>query len=434
MPAVAIIGAQWGDEGKGKVTDYLTAQADVVVRYQGGANAGHTVWIGEERFALHQVPTGLLRPGCLAVVGNGTVLEPERLVEELDDLVARGVDLSGLRISDRAHVVLPVHRLQDRLEEEARLETRIGTTGLGIGPAYVDKAARAGLRMGDLLAGDLEARLAPLLNRKRRQLEGTYGVDLKEAPELDPAAVASRLQRAARRLVPFITDTSAILYQAEREGRRILLEGAQGSLLDLDHGTYPFVTSSNATAGGSLTGSGLGPRAITRLLGVAKAYTTRVGEGPFPTELKDATGDWLRERGQEFGTTTGRPRRCGWLDLVVLRYAVQVNGLTDLVLTKLDALSGLERLKIGTRYRVDGRELERPPARTDQMARAEPIYEELPGWSEDLSRCRSFEELPRAARAYVERIEEAVGCPVSLISLGPERSQMLVRREDFWTA
>src|SRR5690554_1474588 len=239
MPAVAIIGAQWGDEGKGKVTDYLTAQADVVVRYQGGANAGHTVWIGEERFALHLAPTGLLRPGCLAVVGNGTVLEPERFVQELDELAARGVDLSGLRISDRAHVVLPVHRLQDRLEEEARLEARIGTTGLGIGPAYVDKAARAGLRMGDLLAGDLEARLAPLLNRKRQQLEGTYGVDLKEAPELDPAAVAGRLQTAARRLAPFITDTSAILYRAEREGRRILLEGAQGSLLDLDHGTYP---------------------------------------------------------------------------------------------------------------------------------------------------------------------------------------------------
>ncbi|BAS28999.1 adenylosuccinate synthase [Limnochorda pilosa] len=432
MPAVAIIGAQWGDEGKGKVTDHLTAQADVVVRYQGGANAGHTVWIGTERFALHMVPTGLLRPGCLAIVGNGTVLEPERLVRELDELEARGVDLSLLRISDRAHVVLPAHRLQDRLEEEARLEARIGTTGLGIGPAYVDKAARTGLRMGDLLAADLEARLTPILERKRRQLEAAYGFQATDAPELDPAAVAARFSAAAQRLAPFVTDTAAILHQAAAEGRRILLEGAQGTLLDLDHGTYPFVTSSSSSAGGSLTGSGLGPRAITRLIGVAKAYTTRVGEGPFPTELRDATGDWLRERGQEFGTTTGRPRRCGWLDLVAVRYSVQVNGLTDLALTKLDALSGLERLRVCTAYRVDSGLLDRPPARSDLMERAEPVYEEHPGWTEDLSKCRSFDQLPPAAQAYVQRIEAVAGCPVSLLSLGPERSQTVVRSTDLW--
>lgn len=434
MPAVAIIGVQWGDEGKGKVTDYLTAQADVVVRYQGGANAGHTVWIGSERYALHLVPTGILRPGCLAVIGNGTVVDPEKLAEELDGLEARGVDLSGLRISDRAHVVLPVHRLQDRLDEKARHEERIGTTGRGIGPAYVDKAARTGLRMGDLLAPDLEERLRVLLNRKRRQLEGAYRVRLDEAPELDARAVAARLTRAARRLGPAVTDTSAILFQASAEDRRILLEGAQGSLLDVDHGTYPYVTSSSATAGGSLTGSGLGPRSITRVLGVAKAYTTRVGEGPFPTELHDATGDWLRERGYEFGTTTGRPRRCGWLDLVAVRYAVQVNGLTDLALTKLDALSGLEELQIGVGYRLGDRVLDRVPARVDELEQAEPIYETLPGWSEDLSHCRSFEELPRAAQAYVARIEELAGCPVTLISVGPERSQIFLRGADLWEA
>ena len=434
MPAVAIVGAQWGDEGKGKVTDYLTAQADVVVRYQGGANAGHTVWIGQERYALHLVPTGILRPGCLAVIGNGTVIDPELLAEELDGLEARGVDLSGLRISDRAHVVLPVHRLQDRLEEEAR-QQRIGTTGRGIGPAYVDKIARTGLRIADLLASDLEERLRVLLNRKRQQLEGAYGIRLDDAPELDARAVAARLTRAIRRLSPAVTDTSAILFQASAQGRRILLEGAQGSLLDVDHGTYPYVTSSSATVGGGLTGSGLGPRAITRVLGVAKAYTTRVGEGPFPTELHGEQGDWLRERGHEFGTTTGRPRRCGWLDLVAVRYAVQVNGLTDLVLTKLDALSGLEELQLCVGYRLGDQVLNRPPARADELAQVEPIYETLPGWSEDLSGCRSFEELPEAAQTYVRRIEAVAGAPVSLISVGPERSQIFLRgTANLWEA
>ncbi|MBE3575027.1 MAG: adenylosuccinate synthase [Firmicutes bacterium] len=430
MPSLVIVGAQWGDEGKGKITDLWAESAQVVARYQGGSNAGHTVVAGGQTYKLHLVPAGILRPGVTAVIGNGVVVDPAFLLQEMETLAAQGVDLSGLRISDRAHVVMPYHILMDQLEEERRpAAERIGTTGRGIGPCYVDKAQRTGIRMGDLTdAGLLRKCLDLVMPLKNAELSQVYG-----HKPLDVEEVWRRFADYGRRLKPYVTDTGALLRQALRSGQRVLLEGANGALLDIDHGTYPFVTSSTPTAGGAASGSGIGPTDLDAVVGVAKAYTTRVGEGPFPTELKNSIGDRMRERGHEYGTTTGRPRRCGWFDAMVVRHAAQVNGMHGLALMHLDVLAGLDTVKICTGYRRRGELLPAFPASLDKLAECEPVYEELPGWTEDGLQVTAYGQLPAAVRGYVERISAVVGLPVVSVSVGPERSQTLVRT-DLWQA
>jgi adenylosuccinate synthase len=425
MTATAVIGAQWGDEGKGKITDMLAAESDVVARYGGGDNAGHTVVVRNDTFKLHLVPSGILYPHVICVLGGGMVVNPRRLLEEVDGLAARGVDVSASRflLSAQAHLILPYHIALDGAAEQSRGHSALGTTKRGIGPAYADKAARSGIRAGEMrdpLAFAEWVRAAVVT--KNEVLTRVYGQE-----PLSPEEVAGEYQEYAVRLAPYLADTSAFLIEALYAGKRLLCEGAQGTLLDLDHGTYPYVTSSYPTVGGALVGLGLGPQHLTRILGVTKAYQTRVGAGPFPTELHDADGDHLVEVGHEYGTTTGRRRRTGWLDAVALRYAVQVNGLSELALTKLDVLSGLDPLRIAVAYTCDGETLTRFPADATTLARCWPVYEEMPGWTEDLSAARDFENLPQAARGYVARIEELAGTPVTLISVGPERDQTLRR-------
>ena len=416
MSVVAVVGAQWGDEGKGKVVGYLARSARVVARYSGGANAGHTVVADGKTYRLHQVPTGILFPGTLAVVGNGAVVDPPLLLEELEELRRLGVATEGLRLSQRAHVVMPYHRLLDRLQEESRGPGRIGTTGLGIGPAYADKAGRDGIRLADLVEPRaLAQRLREVVPAKNRLLQALYG-----QPPLDVEGLVEEYARYGQALKPMVTDTVALLQQAIQQGQRVVLEGAQGTLLDVDQGSYPYVTSSGTTAAGAPAGLGIPPAAVTTVIGVAKAYTTRVGQGPFPTEQDNEVGEYLRRRGREYGTTTGRPRRCGWLDLVVVRWAARVNGMTSLALTLLDVLTGLQRVQLAVAYRCHGRTLTEPPPTLRDWACCEPVYETLPGWDQDLAACRRWEELPAAARAYVERVEELVGVPVHLISVGPE--------------
>ncbi|HEY8417758.1 MAG TPA: adenylosuccinate synthase [Limnochordales bacterium] len=428
MPGLAVVGAQWGDEGKGKIVDYLSAQADVVVRYAGGNNAGHTVVVGGKTVKLHLIPSGILYPEATCVIGNGVVIDPEVLVQELDALQAQGFRTARLCISERAHLIMPYHRDQDRLEEEARGNHRLGTTGRGVGPAYADKVAREGVRCADLLDEQwLKERLEAVVPRKSRLLQLLYG-----HPGYTVEEMLAYCRRFAPRLVPLLVDAGQLVQDALAAGRRVLYEGAQGTLLDVDHGTYPYVTASSPTAGGVFSGVGVGPRAVTSVLGVAKAYTTRVGMGPFPTEALDATGDWLRERGGEYGTTTGRPRRCGWLDAVQLRYAVRVNGITQLALTKLDVLSGLDTVRIAVAYELDGQPLAGMPAHLGQLSRARPIYEELPGWKEPLDGARSWDDLPGAARAFIERIEALTEVPVVCVSVGPGREQTLVKGSLNW--
>lgn len=416
MTALVVVGTQWGDEGKGKVVDLLARRADLVVRFQGGSNAGHTVVIGHQQFVLHQIPSGILRPGVRCALGNGMVVDPWSLLEEMDSLRRQGVELEGrLFISERAQVVLPVHRWIDR-----RVGGRIGTTGRGIGPCYVDKAGRRGLRMVDLMEPEVLAERLQLIAQ-----EGGFPEDL----EVEEAVRDQRL--VAERLRPFVADVSSLVNEELRAGGHVLFEGAQGALLDVDHGTYPFVTSSNTVAGAACTGCGVGPTRIDRVLGVAKAYTTRVGEGPFPTELHDEVGELLRRQGGEYGATTGRPRRCGWFDAVAVRYAARVNGLDGLVLTKLDVLDGLRSLRICVAYRHRGRIYHDFPASLQVLWECEPVYEELPGWPGSVRDARSFEELPPEARRYVERIEELVGLRVWIISLGDRREEALVRVDPF---
>ena len=424
MSITVLVGAQWGDEGKGKIIDVLTWDAAWVVRYQGGANAGHTVEIGADRYVLHLVPSGILRAGCRCVIGNGVVVDPLALVEELDMLARAGIEVRDrLFISDRAHLVLPQHRALDAGGEAARTEgERIGTTQRGIGPAYEEKAARTGLRMGALRRPDLEAFLRAQTARRNAALEA------RGLPASDAESTA-RLIEAGRRLAPFVVDTLPLLHEAVARGEAMLLEGAQGTMLDNDFGTYPFVTSSNATAGGAATGSGIPPHRIDRVIGVLKAYTTRVGEGPFPTERTDAVGERLRAAGREFGATTGRPRRCGWLDLVVARHAARINGVDAWALTKLDVLDGVDPLRICTAYRVGGATLDRVPSDVDELAGVEPVYEELPGWKGSVREATGYGALPPQARAYVERIESETGVPVGLLSVGPERDRTFARRE-----
>lgn len=428
MSGLAIVGAQWGDEGKGKIVDYLAAEAAVVVRYSGGNNAGHTVVVDERTVRLHLVPSGILYPNVTCVIGNGVVLDPEVLADELDRLAEQGVSTDHLRISDRAHVLMPYHRDLDRLEEEARGAHRLGTTGRGVGPAYVDKAARDGIRCADLTDKDwLRQRLEAVVPRKSALLQKLYG-----HPGYTVDEVYDYCMRYAQRLVPMLVDSGRLVQDALAAGQKVLFEGAQGVMLDIDHGTYPYVTASSPGAGGVSPGAGVGPDAVANVLGVAKAYTTRVGLGPFPTELADEAGDAIRERGAEYGTTTGRPRRCGWLDAVQLRYAARVSGLRQLVLTKLDVLSGFDPVCICVAYEIDGRRVDGFPASLYELSRAVPIYEEHPGWSEELTHVASAADLPDAARAYIRRIEELVGVPVVRVSVGPGRDQTLTTGELDW--
>ncbi len=428
MPNVVVVGAQWGDEGKGKIVDLLTHEADVVVRYQGGPNAGHTLVVDGRKTVLHQVPSGILHPGKRCLIGNGVVLDPDTLVREIDGLKGQGflTDDAQLRVSPAAHVIMPYHRRLDVARERARGDKAIGTTRRGIGPCYEDKIARRGVRIGDLFQPE---KLARLVTERLVEANGQLTA-LGDAP-LDANEVIRTVHTPARRIAPHVADTSLLLAEESRQGSAILFEGAQGTLLDVDHGTYPFVTSSNTTAAAAATGSGCGPTAIDQVVGITKAYATRVGGGPFPTELDDEVGVLLRRTGEEFGATTGRPRRCGWLDAVVLRYAARINGLTGLAVTKVDVLSGFETLKLCVAYEVDGVRLTELPTDAELLARVTPVYEEHPGWSERLSGLRHFEELPKSARAYLARIEELTGVPVTIVSMGPERDDTIVRRNPF---
>ncbi len=416
---IVVVGAQWGDEGKGKIVDVLAEGADLVVRYQGGANAGHTVVKDEEEFVLHQIPSGILHPGTRCVIGNGVVLDPETLLSEMEDLERRGVTVAGrLIVSSRAHLVLPYHKLLDQAAEQ---EQRIGTTGRGIGPAYEDKFGRRGIRVADLrdLPRTLE-RVAERVERANRLLS-LMGSALRASVE-DHCEL---LRRLAPRLLPMAADTSKITYDALRQGRKVLLEGAQGALLDVDHGTYPFVTSSNTTAGGAAVGAGIGPTAIDAVLGVVKAYTTRVGNGPLPTEAEPEAAARLRELGEEYGATTGRPRRCGWFDAVVVRYAARVNGLTDLAVTKLDVLDTIERIPVCTAYRIGDEIVDDMPADSALLEAARPVYEQLVGWCRPTGEARRLADLPPQARAYLDRIEDLVQVPIRYVSVGSRRSQII---------
>jgi adenylosuccinate synthase len=424
MPAIVLVGAQWGDEGKGKATDLLGDRVDFVVRYQGGNNAGHTVVIGEESYALHLLPSGVLSPGVTPVIGNGVVIDPEVLLGEIDGLADRGVSCDRLLISANAHLIMPHHQALDRVTERYLGNARIGTTGRGIGPAYGDKVARTGIRVQDLLdPGILRQKLDLVLMEKNQVLTKVYN-----RRGIDAEAVAAQYVGYGEKLRRYVADTVLVLNRALDEGRTVLLEGAQATLLDVDHGTYPFVTSSSPTAGGASAGSGIGPTRITTVIGIVKAYTTRVGSGPFPTELDGDQGEWLRKAGGEYGVTTGRARRCGWFDAVIARYAARVNGVTDFFVTKLDVLSGLDKVPVCVAYDVDGiRHTEMPMTQTE-FHHAVPVYEYLDGWWEDLSEAREFAALPRNARAYVRALEEMIGAPVAAVGTGPRRDQTLQLR------
>jgi adenylosuccinate synthase len=425
VPALVLLGAQWGDEGKGKATDLLGGSVDYVVRYQGGNNAGHTVVVGDQKYALHLLPSGILSPGCTPVIGNGVVIDPSVLLSELSGLNERGVDTSKLLISGNAHIITPYNVTLDKVTERFLGKNRIGTTGRGIGPTYADKVNRVGVRVQDLFdPGILRQKVEGALEQKNHLLVKVYN---RRAIEVD--SIVEGFLGYADAIRPYVTDTSALLNRALDEGKVVLLEGAQGALLDVDHGTYPFVTSSNPTAGGACIGSGIGPTRIDRVIGVLKAYTTRVGSGPFPTELHDGDGDRLREIGGEYGVTTGRPRRCGWLDVVIARYSSRINGFTDYFLTKLDVLSGFERIPVCVAYEVDGTRHDEMPLTQTEFHHAKPIYEYLDGWSEDISGCRTFEDLPRAAQAYVKAVEELIGTPIAGIGVGRGRDAVIVLRD-----
>jgi adenylosuccinate synthase len=425
VPAIVLLGAQWGDEGKGKATDLLGDKVKYVVRYQGGNNAGHTVVIGQEKYALHLLPSGILTSSCIPVIGNGVVIDPAVLLEEIRGLNERGVDTSKLKISTNAHLITPYHRTIDKVTERFLGKSKIGTTGRGIGPAYADKINRIGIRVQDLFDEPiLRKKLEGALRDKNQVLIKVFN---RKGIEVDE--VLKEYLEYAEALRPYIVDTSLLLNEALGRGEVVLLEGSQGTLLDVDHGTYPFVTSSNPTAGGASTGSGIGPTKITRVIGIVKAYTTRVGSGPFPTELFDEDGEKLRSIGGEFGTTTGRSRRTGWYDALIARYAVRINGLTDFFLTKLDVLTGWEKIPVCVAYEIDGKRIEELPASQSEFHRAKPIYEYLPGWSEDISQARSMKDLPENARAYVKFLEEVSGAPMSAIGVGPGRDQTVVVRD-----
>ena len=429
MPTVVVVGLQWGDEGKGKITDCLASEASMVVRYQGGNNAGHTVVVGNEEFKLHLVPSGVLYPGTLCVLGNGVVINPEVLINELNNLKKRGIDISGMRISDRAHVIMPYHPVLDQLDESNRVTGKIGTTGRGIGPTYVDKYARYdAIRMVDLMDKEVfEERLIEIVRIKNKILEDIY-----DQPGFDWKVIRDQYMEYAEFLRPMVTDASLLVNRAIRKGEKVLFEGAQGTLLDIDHGTYPFVSSSSPAAGGACIGAGVGPTRIEKVVGVIKAYSTRVGEGPFPSELPDDMVSKLRDgRGREYGVTTGRPRRCGWFDGVIAEHSVRINGVNALVVMKLDVLDKMETIKICTGYKYHNSTLNVLPASLKTLAECVPIYEEMPGWLEDTTQDKSWDSLPVKAQNYLNRISELAGAPIAMVSVGWRRDETIVL-QDVW--
>jgi adenylosuccinate synthase len=425
MPAIVIIGAQWGDEGKGKATDLLSGRIDYVVKFNGGNNAGHTVVVGDQKYALHLLPSGILTPGVIPVIGNGVVVDIEVLFDELTALASRGVDVSRLLVSANAHVITQYHRTLDKVTERFLGKRQIGTTGRGIGPAYADKINRVGIRVQDLFDENiLRQKVEGALHQKNHLLVKIYN---RRAIAVDE--VVEDLLSYAERLRPMVADTGLLLNQALDAGKTIVFEGGQATMLDVDHGTYPFVTSSNSTSGGAATGSGVAPARLTRIIGIVKAYTTRVGSGPFPTELEDESGEWLRAKGFEFGTTTGRPRRTGWYDAPIARYSARINGVTDYVMTKLDVLTGLSTIPVCVAYEVDGVRVDEVPVSQSDFHHAVPIYEEFPGWSEDITGARTFEDLPKNAQDYVLAIEAMSGSRISAIGVGPDREAIIVRHD-----
>lgn len=418
MSTVVVVGTQWGDEGKGKITDFLAESADVVARYQGGNNAGHTILIDDKKYKLHLIPSGIFYDNKLCVIGNGMVINPKALIEEIEYIHENGFTTDNLRISDRAHIILPYHMVLDELEEERKGPNKIGTTRKGIGPAYMDKAARIGIRIADLLdKEEFSMKLRHIAEQKNELIKMYNG------EPLDVEAMLTEYLEYAEFIRPYVTDTSVVLNDAIDNGEKVLFEGAQGVMLDIDQGTYPYVTSSNPTAGGVCIGSGVGPSKIEEVIGVAKSYTTRVGDGPFPTELDNEVGHFIREAGHEYGTTTGRPRRVGWFDSVVVRHARRVSGITGLSLNSLDVLTGLETVKICTSYKYKDQVIDYYPANLKMLAECEAIYEEMPGWSEDISQCKTLEELPETTRNYVKRVSELTGIPISIFSVGRNREQ-----------
>lgn len=423
MSSIVVVGTQWGDEGKGKITDFLSENAEVIARYQGGDNAGHTIKFDGKTYKLHLIPSGIFSSEKISIIGNGVVINPESLVKELEYLHSEGISTHNLKISSRAHVILPYHIELDKAQEEAKGENKIGTTNKGIGPAYMDKSARVGIRIADLLDKEIfNERLLSNLHEKNQLIEKVYG----KSP-LKFEDIFEKFYEYGQQIKPYVTDTSVILNDAIDQGKRVLFEGAQGVMLDIDHGTYPFVTSSNPVAGGVTIGSGVGPSKINTVIGVCKAYTSRVGDGPFPTELFDAIGNQIREVGKEYGTTTGRPRRIGWFDSVVMRHSRRVSGITHLSLNSIDVLSGLDTIKICTAYQTSSGEIiEYYPASLKILSDCQPIYETLPGWTEDITQCQRFEDLPLNAQNYVRRITELVGVKLATLSVGPDRSQTII--------
>ena len=423
MSAFIVLGAQWGDEGKGKMTDYLAEDADVVVRFQGGNNAGHTVVVGDKEYKLHLIPSGILYDDKLNVIGNGVVLDPKALFEEIDYLEGVGVKVTPekLIISDRAQLIMPYHKVLDRLKEKARGKNDIGTTGKGIGPCYTDKFERCGIRVCDLMHPEVFAEKL----KENIEMKNAYITKVLGGEALDYNEILNEYLEFGKRLKPFIEETSVKVYNDIKADKTVLFEGAQGMLLDIDYGTYPYVTSSNTTAGGVSNGVGIGPNMITNAVGITKAYTTRVGKGPFPTELLDETGEWIREKGHEYGVTTGRSRRCGWLDLVIVKTAVRVSGLTSLAVTKIDTLAGLDTLKVCVGYKFDGKVIDYFPASLEDLAKCEPVYEEFAGWGEEVANARSYDELPENAKKYLERIVEFTETKISIVSVGPKRDQTM---------
>ena len=427
MSSVVIIGSQWGDEGKGKIVDYLAEQADIVVRYSGGSNAGHTVVNKENVYKLHLLPSGILYADKKCIIANGVVIDPKVLLEEIDLINSQGVSTNNLYISDRAHVIMPYHQKIDSLQEKTKGDKKIGTTQKGIGPCYMDKMARSGIRVCDLMDKEVFAdKLKSALEEKNLLLQAVYNSE-----GYDFAKLYDEYMVYSERLRPYVIDTGALLVEAIKDSKKIMYEGAQATFLDIDHGTYPYVTSSNPIAGGVCTGAGVGPKSIGTVMGVVKAYSTRVGEGPFVTELLDETGNHMREKGHEYGTTTGRPRRCGWLDTAVVRYAARLNSMDYLAITRLDILDELPVLKICTGYTLDGKEIDYMPASLKQLGECEPIYEELPGWQTDISGIKKYEELPENARRYVERLSETAGVPLGIVSVGPDRGQTMILKKFF---
>ncbi|MDV4150800.1 adenylosuccinate synthase [Clostridium sp. AL.422] len=423
MSAFVVLGAQWGDEGKGKMTDYLAEEAEVIVRFQGGNNAGHTVEVGDKQYKLHLIPSGILYDNKLNIIGNGVVVDPKALFTEIDYLEGEGVSVTPnkLIVSDRAHVIMPYHKVLDKLKEKARGKNDIGTTGKGIGPCYTDKFERSGIRICDLI--DEEVFKEKL--KENIQAKNKYIVNVLDGEPLNYDEILKEYLELAERLRPYVQDTSVRLYNEIKEDKTVLFEGAQGMLLDIDFGTYPYVTSSNTTACGVASGSGIGPTMITNAVGIAKAYTTRVGKGPFPTELDNEIGEWIREKGHEYGVTTGRSRRCGWLDTVILKTTVRVSGLTSLCVTKIDTLAGLEKLKICVGYKFDGKVIDYFPASLSDLAKCEPVYEEFEGWGDEVAEARSYDELPENAKKYLNRIEELTGTKISIVGVGPRRDQTI---------